>query len=106
MLFLSEQLKEALESYNRKFRIKYIKLEVRHSGLFDCHAIHSPKFFLELSYSYLIKIVAGGKSMENKNASRVYGYVRVSSADQNEERQLVAMAQHNNFIQKGKSHLQ
>ncbi len=31
--------------------------------------------------------------MENKNASRVYGYVRVSSADQNEERQLVAMAQ-------------
>lgn len=30
--------------------------------------------------------------MKNKNASRVYGYVRVSSADQNEERQLVAMA--------------
>ncbi len=51
------------------------------------------EFFLELSYSYLIKIVPGGKSMENKNASRVYGYVRVSSADQNEERQLVAMAQ-------------
>ena len=31
--------------------------------------------------------------MENKNAGCVYGYVRVSSADQNEERQRIAMAQ-------------
>ena len=31
--------------------------------------------------------------MKNKNAGCVYGYVRVSSADQNEERQRIAMAQ-------------
>ena len=31
--------------------------------------------------------------MENKKAGCVYGYVRVSSADQNEERQRIAMAQ-------------
>lgn len=31
--------------------------------------------------------------MKNKNADCVYGYVRVSSADQNEERQRIAMAQ-------------
>ena len=30
--------------------------------------------------------------MKNKNAGCVYGYVRVSSADQNEDRQLIAMA--------------
>ena len=35
----------------------------------------------------------GGTSMKNKNAGCVYGYVRVSSADQNEERQRIAMAQ-------------
>ena len=31
--------------------------------------------------------------MKNKKAGCVYGYVRVSSADQNEERQRIAMAQ-------------
>ena len=31
--------------------------------------------------------------MKNKNAGCVYGYVRVSSADQNEERQRIAMEQ-------------
>ena len=30
--------------------------------------------------------------MQNKKVGSVYGYVRVSSADQNEDRQLVAMA--------------
>ncbi len=31
--------------------------------------------------------------MQEKKAGRIYGYVRVSSIDQNEERQLIAMAQ-------------
>ena len=31
----------------------------------------------------------GGTSMKNKKAGCVYGYVRVSSADQNEERQRI-----------------
>lgn len=30
--------------------------------------------------------------MQNKKVGSVYGYVRVSSADQNEDRQLIAMA--------------